>query len=81
VATPAESTETPAIAAGPSSNAAAVQKTEAELPTEPLRRSDEATSGAEDGGTAAGQRQEFETRDSVAPQPAVRRHGSAKPTV
>jgi hypothetical protein len=85
-ATPTESTDAPATAAGPSSEVAAsevaaVQKAEAELPIEALRRSDEATSGAEDGGTAAGQRQEFETRDSVAPQPAVRRHGSAKPTV
>ena len=84
--TPTESTDAPATAAGPSSEVAAsevaaVQKAEAELPIEALRRSDEATSGAEDGGTAAGQRQEFETRDSVAPQPAVRRHGSAKPTV
>jgi hypothetical protein len=89
--TPTESTDAPATAAGPSSagpssevaasEVAAVQKAEEELPIEALRRSDEATSGAEDGGTAAGQRQEFETHDSVAPQPAVRRHGSAKPTV
>ena len=80
-ATPAESSEAPVTAAEPSSEHAAVQKAEEELPTQALRRSDEAVSGAEDGGTAAGQGQESDTRDSVAPQPAVRRHGSAKPTV
>jgi uncharacterized protein DUF3306 len=80
-AMPTESTDAPVTAAGPSSEDAAVQNTEEELPIEALRRSDEATSRAEHGGTAAGQRQESDTRDSVAPQPAVRRHGSAKPTV
>ena len=80
-ATPTEGTEAPATAAGPSSEVAAVQKAEGELPTKALRRSDEAVSGADDGSTEAGQRQEFDSRDFIAPQPAVRRHGSAKPTV
>ena len=77
--TPAKTSEAPAPAPEPSSEHAAVQKTETEPPTEPLRRSDEAVSGADDGGTAAGQRQESETPGSIAPQRAVRRHGSAKP--
>jgi hypothetical protein len=80
-AVPAKEGDTAAITPEPSPEHAAVQKTEPGLPTEALRRSDEAVPGAEDGATAAGQRQESETLDSVAPQQAVRRHGSAKPTV
>jgi hypothetical protein len=58
-----------------------VQNAEPELPTQALRRSDEAVSGAQDGGTEASGGQKSETRDSVASQHQVRRHGSAKPTV
>jgi hypothetical protein len=80
-AMPAKEGDTAAITPEPSPEHAAVQKTEPGLPTEALRRSDEAVPSAEDGASAAGQGQESETLDSVAPQQAVRRHGSAKPTV
>jgi Protein of unknown function (DUF3306) len=80
-ATPVEGGDAPATAAGPSFEHAAAQKAEEELPTQALRQSDEAVSSADDGGTEAGQGQESGTHDSVAPQRAVRRHGSAKPTV
>jgi Protein of unknown function (DUF3306) len=77
----AENGDSPATAAGPSSEVAATQQPDEELPTQPLRLSDEAVSGADDGGTEAGQGQESDAHDPVAPQRAVRRHGSAKPTV
>jgi hypothetical protein len=70
-----------AITPGSPSEHAAVQEEEPQLPTQALRQSDEAISGAEDGISAASQRQESEMYDSVAPQQPVRRHGSAKPTV
>jgi len=70
-----------APAGGPSSEPAAVQKAEVELPTEAVRRGDEAASGAEHGSTAAVQRPKSEADDPVASQQPVRRHGSAKPTV
>ena len=64
-----------------SSEHAAAQKMDAELPSQALRLSDAAVSGAEDGATKASAGCESDTHDSVAPQRPVRRHGSAKPTV
>ena len=71
----------PGSTGAPSPEHAAAQKRDEELPSQSLRRSDEADSSADDGGTEAGQGQESGSHDSVAPQRAVRRHGSAKPTV
>jgi Protein of unknown function (DUF3306) len=78
-ATTAEEADTPAPAPDPSP--AGQKKMEPELPTQALRRSDEAVSGAEDGATEAGSGPKSETHDPAAPQQPVRRHGSAKPAV
>lgn len=63
------------------SDHAAEQNAGTELPTQALRRSDEAASGAEDGGIGAARGRETDTLDSAAPQQPVRRHGSAKPII
>lgn len=60
---------------------AAEQNAGTELPTKALRRSDEAVSGADDGGIGAARGRETDTADSAAPQQPVRRHGSAKPII
>jgi len=90
-----EASEPATTAAGPANAPAsdpappaqddASQTPEPDLPARALRRSDEpvvagVTSGANEGRTEAGQVPKSEASDPVAPQQAVRRHGSAKPT-
>jgi hypothetical protein len=65
----------------------ASQRPEPDLPAQALRRSDELgamvgnASDAKEGGIEAGQAPKSEASASAAPQQAVRRHGSAKPTI
>lgn len=73
--------EAAADASQPPAEHVAEQNAGTRLPTEALRRSDEAVSGAEDGITEAARGHESDASDSIAPQQPVRRHGSAKPTV
>jgi Protein of unknown function (DUF3306) len=63
----------------------ALQTPEPDLPAQALRRSDEPavaadTSGANESRIEAGQAPKSEASNPAAPQQAVRRHGSAKPT-
>jgi Protein of unknown function (DUF3306) len=64
----------------------ASQEPEPDLPAQALRRSDEPgamagdASDAKEGRIEAGQAPKSEVSDPAAPQQAVRRHGSAKPT-
>jgi hypothetical protein len=90
-----EASEPATTAAGPANAQAsdpappaqhdALQTPEPDLPTRALRRSDEPvaagdTSGTNEGHIEAGQAPKSEANNPVAPQQAVRRHGSAKPT-
>lgn len=65
----------------------AALKAEPDPPVRSLRLPDEAASSGQDpsnvagGGAEAGQAQNSEPNDSVAPQQAMRRHGTAKPVV
>ena len=75
----------PASDAAPPAQHDALQTPEPDLPARALRRSDEPvaagdTSGANEGRIEAGQAPKSEASNPVAPQQAVRRHGSAKPT-
>jgi hypothetical protein len=65
----------------------AALKAEPDLPVRSLRLPDEAASSGQDrsnaagGDTEAGQPRNSEPNDAVAPQQAMRRHGTAKPVV